>query len=165
MCDKWEKEDKRIIVIHKVNGGVGSAVRAGIEKASAPFCVFADSDDWMKEKLVEELYTYMLKYNADGVRGGYTIYRDNQNTLDGIESLCIYSRGQINAILDTFYEKKGNIVDTWSNSRCSKMYKTGILKQILGLYNDSITIGEDLELNLLYLEEAQSIVLIPNNYN
>ena len=45
------------------------------------------------------------------------------------------------------------------------MYKTGILKQILGLYNDSITIGEDLELNLLYLEEAQSIVLIPNNYN
>ena len=34
MCDEYAKKDKRIKVIHKENGGVGSARNKGIEKST-----------------------------------------------------------------------------------------------------------------------------------
>ena len=165
ICDSWAEKDKRIHVIHKKNGGLSSAVKEGIRQATAPFCVFADSDDWMNEVLVEKLYEGIIRYKADGVRGGYTIYKNNQVIYDGIKKFTTFEHEKIEKILNEFYEEKGNIVDTWSNSRCSKIYRTQILKKIEPLYNDKISIGEDLELNLLYLEESTRIVLLTDNFN
>ena len=50
LCDKWAQEDSRVIVIHKVNGGVSSARNAGLEVASGEFITFVDPDDLLLQK-------------------------------------------------------------------------------------------------------------------
>lgn len=47
MCDKWAKEDPRICVIHKENGGLSDARNAGLDIAKGDVVTFVDSDDFL----------------------------------------------------------------------------------------------------------------------
>ena len=47
ICNEASLKDKRIISIHKENGGVSSARNIGIEKASGEWITFCDSDDYV----------------------------------------------------------------------------------------------------------------------
>ena len=55
LCDKLAEEDSRIRVIHKENGGVSSARNVGIEAAKGNYLLFADSDDYVEQDMVEKL--------------------------------------------------------------------------------------------------------------
>lgn len=55
ICKSFEKEDKRIRVFHKENGGVSSARNLGIEKAQGEYIVFIDSDDRVERNFIENL--------------------------------------------------------------------------------------------------------------
>lgn len=46
LCDKFAKEDSRIIVIHKPNGGASDARNVGLERSTGKFILFVDGDDW-----------------------------------------------------------------------------------------------------------------------
>lgn len=59
------KEDERIKVYSKSNGGLSSARNFGIEKATADYLVFVDSDDYIDPDMIELLYTNLLQENAD----------------------------------------------------------------------------------------------------
>lgn len=62
ICDEFEKKDKRIKVIHKSNGGLSDARNTGLKQANGKYISFIDSDDYVSEKYVEELY-YLIKKN------------------------------------------------------------------------------------------------------
>lgn len=47
ICDELTEEDGRIRVVHKANGGVGSARNVGIDMANGEYLCFVDSDDWL----------------------------------------------------------------------------------------------------------------------
>ena len=50
IADRYaEKYPSIVKVIHKENGGHGSAVNAGMENATGLFFKVVDSDDWVKE--------------------------------------------------------------------------------------------------------------------
>ena len=49
ICDDYAKIDKRIIVIHKPNGGLASARNAGVNVAKGDYICFVDSDDWIEK--------------------------------------------------------------------------------------------------------------------
>ena len=49
LCDKLAKEDSRIIVVHKQNGGLSSSRNTGIEVASGEYISFLDSDDYVAD--------------------------------------------------------------------------------------------------------------------
>ncbi len=55
MCDAYTKQDSRVKVIHKPNGGLVSAWMAGVERSSGEYLMFVDSDDWIDACMVEEL--------------------------------------------------------------------------------------------------------------
>lgn len=65
LCDAFEKEDARIKVIHKGNGGLSSARNAGLEIATGDYITFVDSDDWLELNMYEVLYTNLIKEDAD----------------------------------------------------------------------------------------------------
>lgn len=51
IADRYAKEYPSIIkVVHKENGGHGSAVNTGIDRASGLYFKVVDSDDWVKEE-------------------------------------------------------------------------------------------------------------------
>jgi len=47
LCDQIAKEDPRVRVFHKDNGGVSSARNLGMTQANGQYFAFADSDDWL----------------------------------------------------------------------------------------------------------------------
>ena len=47
ICDAYAKMDARIIVIHKKNGGLVSARKAGVKIARGEYIGYVDGDDWI----------------------------------------------------------------------------------------------------------------------
>ena len=56
ICDEYAKQDYRVKVIHKKNGGLSSARNAGLDIAIGDYIGFIDSDDYISEKMYESLY-------------------------------------------------------------------------------------------------------------
>lgn len=68
ICDFYESIDRRIVVIHKKNGGVTSARKAGVGAATGDYVLSVDGDDWIETDRIEELVTRgILPAKADMV--------------------------------------------------------------------------------------------------
>ncbi|MBR0414995.1 MAG: glycosyltransferase family 2 protein [Clostridia bacterium] len=65
MCDAWAQKDNRIKVIHKQNGGLTSARKAGFEQATGEYIIFFDSDDYVETNIIEKLLQAVLKTGKD----------------------------------------------------------------------------------------------------
>ena len=48
ICDEYAKNDSRVQVIHKANGGVSSARNTGLKIAKGEYIWFVDSDDYVE---------------------------------------------------------------------------------------------------------------------
>uniref|UniRef100_I5AQ94 Glycosyl transferase n=1 Tax=Eubacterium cellulosolvens (strain ATCC 43171 / JCM 9499 / 6) TaxID=633697 RepID=I5AQ94_EUBC6 len=65
ICEQYARQDERITVIHKVNGGVSSARNVGLKSALGGYLTFIDSDDWIEPVFVESLVHDMEENNSD----------------------------------------------------------------------------------------------------
>ncbi|MGL4652161.1 glycosyltransferase family 2 protein [Cetobacterium sp.] len=65
ICDEYTKKDKRIVVIHKKNGGLSSARNAGLDIAKGEYIGFIDSDDWIEKEMYEVLYNSCIENKSD----------------------------------------------------------------------------------------------------
>lgn len=52
ICDEYAREDRRVRVIHKENGGLSDARNAGIDAAKGKFLGFVDSDDYVHSTIL-----------------------------------------------------------------------------------------------------------------
>lgn len=67
ICEKFSREDTRIQVLHKENGGLSDARNAGLEIATGKYVLFLDSDDYIKEDLIEKCVDAAEKNQSDMV--------------------------------------------------------------------------------------------------
>lgn len=65
ICDQFAKEDSRIKVIHKKNGGLSDARNAGIEVANGEYLAFVDSDDYISGEMIEKMYCRIIRDQSD----------------------------------------------------------------------------------------------------
>lgn len=65
LCDRLAKEDERIRVFHKENGGSSSARNLGIREAKGDWLGFVDSDDWIEPQMYERLLEAALANGTD----------------------------------------------------------------------------------------------------
>ena len=61
ICDKYAKQDVRVRVFHKENGGASSARNMGLDNAKGEWVTFCDSDDTLKQNALECLSSYTDK--------------------------------------------------------------------------------------------------------
>ena len=62
LCDKWAKNDCRVVVIHKDNGGVSSARNVALEMAKGEYLTFVDSDDFLAPNTYRFNMDYLVQH-------------------------------------------------------------------------------------------------------
>ena len=65
ICYDFEKQDSRIRVLTKVNGGQGSARNMALDIATGDYISFVDSDDYLGPDAYEKMLNAMKESNAD----------------------------------------------------------------------------------------------------
>lgn len=65
LCDELAKQDQRIRVFHKENGGSSSARNFGIQNATGEFLGFVDSDDYIEADMYERLVGGIMTSGAE----------------------------------------------------------------------------------------------------
>lgn len=152
LCDLMAKDDKRINVIHKQNGGLSSARNAGIEHCTGSYVTFIDSDDWVSPLYLEALYKLLTSYDASFAACGLLKTNVSKQSLQvkvDTSRIKCYSASQY---LDIYLRKNGNrtIHYAWG-----KLYKRALLK------NDQFPVGilnEDVESMFKVLLKSKTII-------
>lgn len=71
IIEEYSCKYKNINFIDQENKGIGKTRNIGIKKATGEYITFVDSDDYIKENMLEEYYKYAKKHNFDLVIGSY----------------------------------------------------------------------------------------------
>ncbi len=64
-CDLYASKDKRIKVIHKENGGLVTARKAGVQVANGEYIGFVDGDDWVGVGFYQSMLNTIMACDAD----------------------------------------------------------------------------------------------------
>ncbi|WP_415345289.1 glycosyltransferase family 2 protein, partial [Clostridium perfringens] len=127
IIDLYEKQDNRIKVFHKKNGGLSDARNYGMNFITGDYVIFVDSDDWLSEDMVSDLMKTSLELNADIVQSGfyyayddYLLY-DNRYYLEDM-SPVVLNREEL------MYELVIN--EKVKNFAWGKLYKSVLIKDI-----------------------------------
>ncbi|PET44652.1 hypothetical protein CN514_21660, partial [Bacillus sp. AFS001701] len=113
----YAKNDKRIVVIDKPNGGLSSARNAGLDLVTGDFIGFIDGDDYINEEMYEKLYNLYKETHCDiAVCGHIRKYSNREvftntkktihyNTEEALEEL-IGSKSLFDYAWDKLYKKE-----------------------------------------------------------
>ncbi len=157
ICDRYASSYKRVKVIHKENGGLGSARVTGIEASCGEYIGFVDSDDWIESEMYGSMMD--LKKETDEVDiiiGGYLIEKDNKTSypFSGEKTLVLESK---EALIEMFDVKRFN----WS--LCDKLYKRSLIIETGVSEIWPRNYGEDTFINWILFSNSKRIVYHPTN--
>ncbi len=77
LCDEESRNDRRIKVFHKENGGLSDARNYGIDKAKGSWLTFIDSDDYISSNYVEYLFKLSVTHNTKIATGAHTVFYES----------------------------------------------------------------------------------------
>lgn len=140
------KEDSRFYVYSKKNSGVSSARNLGLNKATGKYVIFIDSDDWIEETLLQNIYEN--GNNADIIQ--YDFFET---------SLLKKKEIHIKSELPEIIQGEGAVV--WKRA-----FKRRIISEIT--FNESLIGGEDYLFCVQAFFKAKTFMYIDQclyNYN
>ncbi len=147
IVSKLAKDDSRIIVVDQINSGVSGARNRGLQKAVGDYIVFIDADDYMEDTFIEKMLDIIRYENTDVAMCGYRNLSSAGNT-----SLQYAFKG------DDFSDTLSRIVGSNNiNYLWNKMYRKD---HISHFFNTDKMMGEDLEFNVQYFMNVNSISII-----
>ena len=123
ILDKYAQKDKRIKVIHQKNKGASKARETGVQQSSGQFVCFVDPDDWIEQRMTEEMIHAAEKNNADIVICDWKTF-ENGETEGQVHSQPLTNNMTMEQIRDAF------LMDEYPNFMCNKLYKKELFKGI-----------------------------------
>lgn len=160
ICDSWEQKDNRIKVIHKPNGGLVSARKAGLEIATGKYATYVDGDDWIEA----EMYDCLEQYDVDLIIEGF-VSDDGKNCkkVTNRVSPGQYKDERKRKLCEQMIlDKNRNFIiypNVWN-----KIYRRNKLVDIQFQVPDNISLGEDVAVTYSYIIGSKEIVILDSCY-
>ena len=158
---KYEKLDKRIVVIEKENGGAASARNAGLEAATGEYVSFVDADDWVNLTLYEIFAEACRKSPVDVwiFNLGFCFKKNMKNLNKNSVKLEDWDGWQSPDTILTFDNCNNPFYS--GMSVCNKIYSLKFLREHNIKFYEGI-IFEDTLFNLQTLLTAKSLKINPD---
>ena len=164
ICDSYALKDSRIDVIHKPNGGLTSARKAGVCRATGDYILYVDGDDWIEPDYIEKMMEPIAEAEVDIV-GDISVY---MNYSDGRQlrrvtpmKTGIYKGEEIVAEVYPNYICEDRFYDTpLSTNVYLYLFKREFLQKIQPQVEDEIAMGEDMALTFRSFLHAKSVAVI-----
>lgn len=110
ICDEYSRNDQRIKVIHKENGGLSDARNAALDIIKGEYIAFIDSDDYVSKNYIEILYNTILEYSCNLAIGSYIKFVNDVKSAKSIKRKNRKSEyttfTQQEVMLDMLYRRK-----------------------------------------------------------
>lgn len=159
ICDEYAKKDNRIIVIHKQNGGLVSARKAGAKRATGNYVCCVDGDDYIDINYIEEIDKIIFNKDFDIVCCGYHQTMPEKNIDVKVNArVGAYDRKNIEKEIfpNLIQNDRGRffLPTVWAKAIKRELY----LKYQL-LVSDEISMGEDGACTIPCIVNANSIFI------
>lgn len=151
ICEKF-KYDKRVVVLHKKNGGLSSARNHGIKHAKGEYLSFIDSDDYIDKYFIENLYN-ALKSQKDDCKISMCRFTREENNFSNDKSAgnLVESKEVLRRIL---YQMDDSL---YSVAAWNKLYKKSVFNSLT--YPDGY-INEDMFVICEVLSETKYVSVV-----
>ncbi len=153
LCDELARDDYRIMVHHKKNGGSSSARNAGLKLAEGEYIGFVDSDDYIEPEMYERLLKGMEESGAYIAQAGRDEIDEQGNRLPDI---CVPPDK------DTLYPAKDFLRELLLHkgdcSFCTKLFRRELFEE--RSFPEG-KLNEDFRLLLHMLSEGEQILSLP----
>lgn len=168
ICDEYGKKDERIRVIHKPNGGLTSAWKAGAEAAAGRYLGFVDSDDWIEADMYKRMWESACKYNSDIVVCGLVFdYEDTsiqkRNEISEFRKEY-YSRKELEELFPVLINDGRFFGRKLQPARVTKLYRKELVDENMSLCKEEVSVGEDMQLTLPVFMDAKSMSVVKDFY-
>lgn len=160
ICDSVAKIDNRILVIHKKNGGLVSARKAGLKVATGDYIGFVDGDDFIEPEFYESLLNNIIINNSDLCHMGFKIEEHGKIIKEFMyneEIININKDISISLIKDSLfveYSDKKLMQVMWS-----KLFRSDFIKECYQKVPNDVSYGEDCICWVISLLTARKISL------
>lgn len=168
ICEKYQKDDDRIDVIDKPNGGVSSARNSGIEIAKGEYIGFIDPDDWIECEMYANLYHQIKSAGAEVCIGDYIVENQGesipnllnikQNILIGEEIVQLIIANMIGS------SSLNSNASTIMGSVCRLIIKRDFIKQNNFKFELDIPLMEDLIFCVQVLLKSKKVSINRGKY-
>ncbi|MBE5870281.1 MAG: glycosyltransferase [Lachnospiraceae bacterium] len=169
MCDEYAAADSRIKVLHKPNGGLTSAWKAGSRIATGEYTGYIDSDDFIEREMYERLYERAVQENADiaccGLKHFYEA-KDHEEWTEQMEfPQDVFSVEQLRDKMFPVLINNGSFMGrSLQPNRVTKLVRTSLVQKNLSLCDDRVDVGEDFQFSLCMFLDADKVVILKDYF-
>lgn len=163
ICDLYARKDPRIKVIHKENGGLVSARKAGVQASTGEYIGYVDGDDWIGPGFYQSLYSSIAESHADVAIAGFSrdLFSKCQTMLNAVPS-GIYEGETLKTVYGTMisdgpFYRHGITTYVWN-----KLFKRDRLLPRQLAVDERITIGEDAAVVYPLLLDCRRVCITDN---
>ncbi len=165
MLDMFKEKDCRVKVIHKENGGLVSARKAGLSESLGEYILNVDSDDYIDQTLLEKLYEVINKHNSpDIISFDYIYFDENEKeTVKVLYDYGLYQGQKLKTVTDyIIYDCNLKSINSsgMSYGTCLKAIKREMLFDAQMSVPNDISMGEDLSVTANVLTRCSSLYIL-----
>lgn len=160
ICDEYVKKDSRVRVIHKENGGLVSARKAGAREATGDYVACVDGDDWVSLEYFEHFAKVLQQYDADIVCCGHWNAFEGSNEPHPCNAPAgYYGRDKMERDIYPFLiEGKDN--SYFDPTLWGKVFRRELYVSAQEKVDDRISICEDFVCTRLCISNANSMYIL-----
>lgn len=165
ICSEYEdKYPKTIRVIHKENGGLPSARKAGVDVARGKYISFLDGDDWCGKSYYYNMLRSAEEEEAEIVCSNYTYAYTNENVIcKNLINSGVYCSEELDKLKRNILYTEPYYTFGIHPSLCMKIVRADVLKKYIYMVPNTVALAEDAACTYPMLFAAKKVVVLNEN--